>query len=117
MDLLQDDLEAAVHERVNLFGSMFSANDVEPATSANSTVTCSALAFELLRVVRIRSARCGGVYVRGSARDRTLVIERGAARVAESLRRRALAPARGHARLRSSRAPQPPQKRASSRFE
>src|SRR5262249_12542575 len=48
-------------------GSSCSARSIEPFTSAKSTVTCFRSPSRALRDVRIFSARCFGVYERGSA--------------------------------------------------
>src|SRR3974377_98143 len=47
-------------------GSTCSARSIEPFTSAKSTVTCLRSPSSALRDVRIFSARCFGVYERGS---------------------------------------------------
>src|SRR5262245_35081194 len=47
-------------------GSSCSARSIEPFTSAKSTVTCLRSPSSALRDVRILSARCFGVYARGS---------------------------------------------------
>src|SRR6266542_3469149 len=47
-------------------GSTCSARSIEPFTSAKSTVTCLRSPSRALRELRIFSARCFGVYVRGA---------------------------------------------------
>src|SRR5438552_18522187 len=52
--------------RCHSSGSSCSASSIEPFTSAKSTVTCLRSPSSALRARRIFSARCRGVYARGS---------------------------------------------------
>src|SRR5262249_4365811 len=62
-------LEEAVQDLVPLFWVELLGRSIEPFTSANSTVTCLRSPSRALREIRIFSARCLGVYERGSGRD------------------------------------------------
>src|SRR2546421_1125967 len=92
-------------------GSNRSDSDVKPETSTNSTVTCLRSPCSALPAVRILSARCLGVYARGEPKGS------GAASGPPHWWQKRLPlgfDARQAAQTSSRRAPQPPQKRASS---
>ncbi len=96
-------------------GSTRPASSIEPCTSANSTVTCLRSPSSALRSVRMRSARCGGVYARGS---RSGTVGRGSIGAPQPSQKRA-PPGRTRlqrAQVSARREPQLAQKPASSRF-
>src|SRR5262245_35399216 len=99
-------------------GSTFSPRSIEPLRSAKSTVTCFRSPSRAEREVRIFSARCFGVYERGSrslAFDKTS-LPRGARHFRQNLARgEQLVPHDGH--LRPKDAPHPSQKTASASLE
>jgi hypothetical protein len=65
MNAFGEDLEEALPNPGPVLGSIDSERSIDPFTSAKSTVTCLRSPSRALRLLRIFSARCFGVYERG----------------------------------------------------